>query len=384
MKLIYYSENDLSPIGGPAGYLFGLSQGLSQIAATDVHFLPPRAASYEKSGFLQRIIPNRIKEVRRLKNALELPKKKIDIDETALSHDLIHFHETKTMYLCRESLEDYKGSVVLTSHSPCVYHKELIARLNPRDAIKHDDRLKGLEEIDKYAFERADYIVFPCPEAEEPYFHSWSNYSKFRNEEKLRYLPTGIVPAKAKMSRKQVREKYGIPNDAFVISFLGRHNEIKGYDDLVTYGQKLIEQNDKIWFLNAGREGKIVPPKSNRWIEIGWTNDPHSIMAAADAVVIPNKETYFDLAVLEALSLGTPIIASRTGGNRYFERMGCEGVVLYDDQEGFTEAVAKLISMSHDEKLALSSKNKLFFEQHHETSVFATNYIDMTDSLLAF
>lgn len=37
------------------------------------------------------------------------------------------------MYLCRKTLENYKGTVILTSHSPCAKFKEKLAWLNPFD-----------------------------------------------------------------------------------------------------------------------------------------------------------------------------------------------------------------------------------------------------------
>ncbi|WP_104992383.1 glycosyltransferase [Deinococcus sp. NW-56] len=51
-------------------------------------------------------------------------------------------------------------------------------------------------------------------------------------------------------------------------------------------------------------------------------------MAAVDIIVAPNRVCYFDLAVLESLSLGTPVVASLVGGNKYFASMEC-GVNLY-------------------------------------------------------
>lgn len=66
--------------------------------------------------------------------------------------------------------------------------------------------------------------------------------------------------------------------------------------------------------------------KDSRWKEVGWTNDSQSIIAASDVFVLPNRETYFDIIMLEVLSCGKIVIASRTGGNKYFEKIGAKGV----------------------------------------------------------
>ena len=39
---------------------------------------------------------------------------------------------------------------------------------------------------------------------------------------------------------KEVLEKYNIPQDAFVISYVGRHNSVKGYDKLKEIGKKIF------------------------------------------------------------------------------------------------------------------------------------------------
>ncbi len=45
------------------------------------------------------------------------------------------------------------------------------------------------------------------------------------------------------------------------------------------------------------------------------------------------KETYFDLVMLEVLSLGKIIIASYTGGNKYFKSSFAKGVFTYSKLE---------------------------------------------------
>ena len=66
--------------------------------------------------------------------------------------------------------------------------------------------------------------------------------------------------------------------------------------------------------------------RDERWIEVGWTDEPHSLTNASDCLVVPNRQTYFDLVILEGLSLGIPIVTSMTGGNKYFKKEKCGGV----------------------------------------------------------
>ena len=90
-----------------------------------------------------------------------------------------------------------------------------------------------------------------------------------------------------KVNREDFRKKYGIPDNAFVISYAGRHNEIKGYADLKRLGEKLLADKN-VYFLIAGKEEPMTGLKNDHWIEVGWTNDPHSLIAASDVFVLPN------------------------------------------------------------------------------------------------
>lgn len=318
-KLIHFPVDKLAPKGGPAGYLYNLKHGLEELGDAEFDFLPVEGSSYEQNATLQKLVPSRIKDLRRLRNFLALLSREVAAPVDYSQYGAVHFHSTEVLYLHRKTLETYRGKVVLTSHSPCVYHEELIARLNPRDAEEHAEELKGLAVIDEYSFKRADYVIFPCPEAEEPYFHTWDGYEAVRDEAKLRYVPTGIEPVSAKVDRTDLRKRYGIPEDAFVVCYVGRHNKIKGYDLLQKVARELLDDED-IWFLVAGREGPIYGLEHSRWVEVGWTDDPHSVIAAADTFILPNRETFFDLIMLEVLSLGQVVLASRTGGNNFFEK----------------------------------------------------------------
>ena len=62
-------------------------------------------------------------------------------------------------------------------------------------------------------------------------------------------------------------------------------------------GEKLFN-NQNTYFLIAGKEEPMKGLDNSHWIEVGWTNDPHSLIAASDVFVLPNHETYFDLVFL--------------------------------------------------------------------------------------
>lgn len=377
--LIFYSEDSLKPSGGPAGYLYNLRMGLQSCKsdAVEVSFYSKAPRPLRETVKKKDMVPKRIRELRRAIKDIRYEKEAYPVFEDLNDYDMIHFHSTDMMFLTRKSLKDYRGKVILTSHSPCVMYKEKLEWLNPFDYKLFKKKIDRIENIDTYAFERADAIIFPCPEAEEPYSHTWERYASIRDEKKLKYMTTGIVGCKAKVGRNEYRKKYNIPEDAFVVSYAGRHNEIKGYADLKELGEKMLEKYPDVYFLIAGVEQPMTGLEHDRWIEVGWTTDPHSLIAASDAFVLPNRETYFDLILLEVISLGVPIVLTETGGNNYFKQYGLSGLRFYTGSEEAQKRLLEIKAMSSEEYSEARSGLLKLFADEFTVEKFTERYLDI-------
>lgn len=136
-----------------------------------------------------------------------------------------------------------------------------------------------------------------------------------------------------------------------------------------------------VYVLIAGEEGPLYHLEHERWIEVGWTNDPHSIIAASDVFVLPNKETYFDLIMLEVLSLGKIVVASNTGGNKYFSVFKHGGILIYNSQREAVRLLKKVMALSFEEREYLGGENKKIFFKYFTSEIFANNYIKLINSL---
>jgi glycosyltransferase involved in cell wall biosynthesis len=377
--LIFKSKTDLKPVGGPNGYLYNLYSGLQKDKTTglQIDFLP----EYNENSFVSKII-NKLKKHKRLAFLLYIfyilhnSGKGTNIDYS--QYDIIHFHSTVDMYLSRKKLENFKGKVIITSHSPKACHLELVDQLNYENDCKNAKYAKKLEVIDVYSFNRADYILFPCKEAEECYFNTWDYYKtiKENNKKKYLYLSTGLIPIKLDYSKNDLKKKYNIPEDKLVICYVGRHNEVKGYNSLKRIGSKLLKKRKDVYFLIAGVEEPFKGLENSRWREIGWTNKPHDFIKAADVFVLPNKETYFDLILLEVLSIGTPIIMTNTGGNKFFKKYKNTGYFYYD-YDNYSEFENALKSFESSDKEVLIDNNHKIFDKYFADTVFASKYVDM-------
>lgn len=392
--LIYTKQENLKPVGGPAGYNYNLKKGIDLLEEKRIFInyldTPSLQVWYKKiKNCVKKIVLSRMNNVQKTRlmdryyiklcnNVLSCNIKHYDFND----YDVVHFHSTIDMFLNKKNLEGYTGKVVLTSHSPKAHHREIIEdNISVECYNKNKELFDKMESVDRWCFDRADYIFFPCEESLEAYFNSWSYFKKIYELkfEKFRYIPTGISSVSVKNNSKLIREKYGIPENANVICFVGRHNATKGYDQLIT----LFKEIDNVYFLIAGGINKNIDyPKDNRWIEVGWTNDPYSIINASDLFILPNKQTYFDLVLLEVMSIGKPILLSNTGGNKYFKKYNCKGLFYFDNLEQAINLINQYFIKKKGEKELIQREIQELFNLEFESKKFAENYLTLLEEMV--
>lgn len=185
-ELIYFHSNMLQPKGGPAGYLYNLNREFEKCNIDCIDFLPEKKITYKDKikkivvkfpsvykiihYFAQKNYGNSI-----LNMIFNSKEYKAEVDLSC--YDIVHFHSTLDMYMCKDSLEKFSGKVLLTSHSPKVYHKELMDDFAESTKKSRKSQIDNIDIIDSYAFERADYVIFPVPEAMECYENTWDKFS---------------------------------------------------------------------------------------------------------------------------------------------------------------------------------------------------------------
>ena len=382
--LIYFDEKKIKPCGGPAGYLYNLRNELQKKGIENISFLHGASGFEKKKGIFAKLpkwfqdgyhVAKRVRNVRNMKAGGSAT---VDFSQ----YDAIHFHDTFSLYTVRNQLKDYKGKIIVQSHSPKPYYLEMMDKAKgiEKKIYKHQETF--LKSVEETAFRLADYIIFPCPEAEEPYYNNMDSYAAIHEGKKddYRYLLTGISDISVKEDK--IRERYHIPQDAFVISYVGRHNETKGYDLLKEIGKSFLDKNPNTYVLVAGKEEPLKGLQHERWIEIGWTNNPHAIIQESDVFLLPNRETYFDLVLLEVLAVGKIVVASNTGGNKYFKRYGDEAAIsLYDSVEEAEHILAEYSQMSREERGALDGKNRRIYEKYFTSEIFAENYLNILEEI---
>ncbi|HEY0092394.1 MAG TPA: glycosyltransferase family 4 protein, partial [Flavobacterium sp.] len=266
--LIFFPHPLKQRHGGPYSMLFHLQQGLKNFQhgvefLSDLipineqqHAVKSSPPFYKK--LLKPALPKRWMDRRRISKWLK------EIDETDLGltatidltkYDIVHFHETIDIWRYRRLLTGFKGKVLLTSHSPKPYHLELVEDVFKTNQQAIGKRLfRQLEEIDVFAYKKADVLLFPCQEATEPYLELWPYFSEIIKRKQIGYVTTGVVPSHISIPSEVIRQQTGIPADAFVITFVGRKIAVKGYDLLIEATKIILPIYNDVYFIVVGKK----------------------------------------------------------------------------------------------------------------------------------
>ena len=169
-----------------------------------------------------------------------------------------------------------------------------------------------------------------------------------------------------------------MPSDCLRVCYIGRHNEVKGYDFLKKGAVEVWKTNPDVRFIIGGKQEPLQGIEDERWIELGWVNTP-KMLNEVDVFVLPNKNTYFDLILLEVLRQGTPVILSRTGGNKWFEDKKVRGLMFfeYGQESEFVECIEKLSMLKAIGELeSIKEDNMRFFKSEFNMQLYIERYLD--------
>ena len=397
-NIIFYSSGTNIRAGGPQGYLANLKIGIGK--QDNIIFITQDTINNQKTDFrntlaylLTFLIP--IKKYRRslrlkLTSLLfgynKYLKDGVDARYFPFIRELDKYNfKTVTCHVIEDAifLKSYLnhnrgGKLMQMSHCPQPPSEENYNTEKEKNNPEAENVLKEWQKLEKEAFSGADIYIFPSEEAVDCYTSSLPYFQKFIDERDIRYVRTGCLPLKAP-DNTDLRNKYNITTP-FIVSYIGRHNSIKGYDLLKEIAEKVLKQREDVTFLIGGAAGSIPPLDHPRWIEIGRCN-PAEVLSVTDAFILPNRQTYFDLILLEVMSTGTPVLASRGGGNTTVEQ-DTHAITLYDNIDDCVNKLNEFLKLSEKEKSAARKKIKQAYEQNYTLDVFAQNYANMIKQVI--
>jgi glycosyltransferase involved in cell wall biosynthesis len=173
--------------------------------------------------------------------------------------------------------------------------------------------------------------------------------------ERIVTIHNGIAPPQLDPTRTTgaVRGSLGLEGGTRLIVAVGRLVEQKGFDTLVDAVPHLIRDEPDVRVVVVGDgplrsdlTAQIDRLQVGRAVHLaGFHSDVPDVVAAADVVVSPSRWEGLSIALLEAMALGKPIVATRIGGNAEALDDGVSGALVpRDDPAAFAGAIAALLA----------------------------------------
>lgn len=180
--------------------------------------------------------------------------------------------------------------------------------------------------------------------------------------------------------KNEIRNKYYIPDDAFVYGFVGRITGDKGINELLYATKNILNIYSNIYVLLIGGIDKEESVDSNLYdwsksnshvIYCGSTKEVQRYMAAMDCYVMPSYREGFGLTVVEAGAMGIPVICTNIPGPTDAIINEENGLIIEKkDEEGLKNAILRLYTNSELCKELGQAGYKSVKENYEQNNLF--------------
>jgi D-inositol-3-phosphate glycosyltransferase len=272
-------------------------------------------------------------------------------------YDLVHAHYWLSGVVGATAKERWGVPLVQSMHT---LGKVKNAALASGDAAEPEERIRGEHEVVTAADRLIANTAQEAKQLVELYGADPAKVQTVNPGADLRVFSPGGTRGKV-----AARVKFGIPQDAAVLLFVGRVQPLKGPDVALKAVAKLLEAEP--WLRGtvqlvlvggpSGKQERADPERMRELAALLGISDcvrfeapcPQTELAewyrAATLVLTPSHSESFGLVALEAQACGTPVVAARVGGLCTVVSDGQSGVLVDGhDPADWAQVIGRLIA----------------------------------------
>jgi glycosyltransferase involved in cell wall biosynthesis len=159
-----------------------------------------------------------------------------------------------------------------------------------------------------------------------------------------------------RVHRDDVRAELGIDPDALVVGTIANLRPQKAYPDLLAAAREVVDRLPHVQFVAVGQgplEAEIRALHArlrlgDRLLLLGHRPDAVRVMSACDVFVLASHWEGSSVAVMEALALGLPVVATEVGGIHEVIEPDREGILVPPKQP--SKLAAALVELLTDDQ----------------------------------
>ena len=315
--------------------------------------------------------------------------------------DLIfHFNFNHYQLLAKELKTFFHCKTVITIHYT-KWGNELHGNLSRLHALKKipanqrtssEQMLFSSDKYDSLLYKEVDRIIALTQYTQN---HLYSEYEI--DSSKITVIPNGLEDINPLMDTNKaiLRRKWHIPENEFLILFVGRLHAAKGVNHLIHAFRKVLEKIPECRLVIAGHGNfqDYMKECEGIWTHVTWTGRVnkeklYELYAIADIGVMPSLYEPFGYVAVEMMMHGLPIVATSTSGLNEVVDETCGMKIpiseLSDkveiDTELLAEKIAYLLEHPEDAKIMGQNGRKRYLKEY-SSKVFSSNMLEFYSSL---
>lgn len=273
-----------------------------------------------------------------------------------VTYDLIHSHYWLSGLVAEQLQQNWRNIPIVQMFHTLGHMKNLIAHDQSERAPQ--ERLDG----EAHVIRIADRVI-AATAAEEQQLRDYYT----ADPAKIRVIPPGVDLSRFRpIDKKEAKSKVGIPCGNANILFVGRIEPLKGVDTLLRAMSILQErhpaaiENTCLAIVGGDPWHDGLDTEMARLQQLRTDLGIHDLVtflgakdqdilpyyyAAAEMVVMPSHYESFGMVALEAMAMGTPVIASEVGGLAHLVQPGVNGFhVPSRDPEALAARILELLT----------------------------------------
>ena len=240
-------------------------------------------------------------------------------------------------------MHGYKN-IVLTTHSKGSNYNESV-KFKRKNYSRYDWKLL-FTFIEKQSILRSRFITFPSNGAKHLLISDYPYLDETINQ-KSKIIYTGLKKINIKPNQNK--------SNPYILS-IANHIPAKGLDIIVKAFANLRKEFPSISLINCGAEGPETKKIKSliddfsldnhiQFKGIIPLNEVYDLIANSKAIVMGSTSTVFDLVILEAMSIGIPIIATDIEGFREALGKNYQFLANPNDHDDLSEKIKGLLNM---------------------------------------